>query len=303
MRNTPKISVVTACYNAADFIEHTINSVLQQRYDNIEYIIIDGGSTDGTCAIIERYGSNIDYFVSEPDSGQYSAIQKGFSQATGDVFCWLNADDILMPWALDVVGAIFHDHPGVEWITGTPAFLDKAGHLTELYSATAAYPRDYIKNGWYDRQHGGFLQQENMFWRRSLWEKSGGLDCAYRLAADYELWCKFAQHASLIPVTVPLAAFRRLPGVQRSSLDAEAYDNEVSRARLQFQRVPILWRFLSGLGDIARGFARLIRIKKAPILTYEQSTNSWIYLESYRSISRHSLSGLFLEFARRKRKV
>ena len=89
-----KISVVTVCYNMAQYIETTIKSVLSQDYPNLEYIVIDGGSTDGTQQIIEKYKDQLAYYVSEPDNGMYDAINKGFSKATGDIIAWINADDV-----------------------------------------------------------------------------------------------------------------------------------------------------------------------------------------------------------------
>lgn len=300
--HVPKISVVTACFNAENHIRQTLESVINQKYPNVEFIVVDGGSTDGTTEIISEYLPYIHHFISEPDKGQYDAIRKGFRLSSGDVLCWLNADDMYLPWTFEAVGQIFAQNLAVEWITGLPAFLDEAGVLTEVYSAPAAYPQEFIKNGWYDRWHGGFLQQESMFWRRSLWERSEGLDPSLTLAADFELWRSFSRLVPLIPVTIPLAAFRRLPGVQRSSLNAAVYDDEVARARSASANVPMMWRLLAKGGDVGRGLARALIFKRAPVVTYDQDTKKWVYLETIRSISRQSLSRLLLEYHNRKRK-
>src|SRR5580704_13795105 len=98
--NEPKISVITCCYNHAQFIEETIQSVLDQNYTNLEYIVIDGGSTDGSAEIIASYATRLSYWISEPDNGQTDALIKGFARATGDILCWLCSDDVFEPWTL-----------------------------------------------------------------------------------------------------------------------------------------------------------------------------------------------------------
>src|SRR4051812_14719662 len=112
-----KISVITPSFNQAQYLEMTMMSVSSQTGCELEYIVIDGGSTDGSADIIRRYSSRLSYWLSEPDNGQYFAIQKGLQRATGDVLCWLNSDDILLPNALAVVAKMFQDCPSVEWIT------------------------------------------------------------------------------------------------------------------------------------------------------------------------------------------
>jgi glycosyltransferase involved in cell wall biosynthesis len=117
-----KISVITVCRNAEQYIRACIESVVQQDYANVEYIIIDGASDDGTVGIIKEYESKIHFFVSEKDSGPAEALNKGFSKASGDILCWLNADDKFHPYALSTVAKIFSDLPKVDWITGFPSW-------------------------------------------------------------------------------------------------------------------------------------------------------------------------------------
>jgi Glycosyl transferase family 2 len=295
-----KISVITACYNAEEFIERTIRSVLDQDYSNLEYIIIDGASSDRTFDIVKRYERHLAVCVSEPDQGQYHAINRGMGYATGDVQCWLNADDVYLPWTLSVVAEIFASHPNIDWVTGLPAFLNRGGQLTGVYGQIAAYPRRHIVNGWYNRQLGGFLQQENMFWRRSLWEKSGGLDLGLRYAADYALWSKFARHAELVPVGVPLAAFRRLPGEQRSSVGAKEYDAEVAAVAQSLEQPSRIWLWLARRSLVARSLCRLLINRRAPAIIYDDAKDQWRKTESRRSISRVSLSTLILNHVLRR---
>lgn len=295
-----KISVITVCFNAAPYIEMTLRSVLEQDYPNLEFIVIDGASTDGTQKIIEKYRDRINHYVSEPDGGQYAAIQKGLSLATGDVMCWLNADDTHMPWTYSVVGDIFNDHPNVEWITGLPAFLNRRGQMTAIYGAVGSYPQHFIANGWFNRNLGGFLQQESMFWRRSLWDKTSGLDLNMHYAADYALWLQLARHAQLVPVSVPLAAFRRLPGEQRSSLGSDKYDDEVTKLVGQLKTPPLLWRWASRGGVVLRSLARLVIRHRAPAILYDETTERWRVVTTRRAIVRVGTRELALMFSLRR---
>lgn len=291
-----KISVVTACFNAVGFIETTLKSVIDQDYSDLEYIVIDGGSSDGTCEIIERYRHKLAYYVSEPDGGQYEAIQKGLNRATGDVLCWLNADDILMPWTLSVVSEVFSEHTDVQWITGLPSFLNRKGQMTAVYGSVAAYPRAFVVNGWYGQLLGGYLQQESMFWRRNLWVQAGGLELSLRYAADYELWTRFARCADLVPVAVPLAAFRKLPGEQRSSVGSDKYEAEVKKVMTRLKPAPVFWRVLAKGGVVVRSFARLFIYSKQTAIVYDDTSRRWKVISSYRSISRLALRDLILQF-------
>lgn len=295
-----RISVVTACFNAAAYIDATLRSVLDQGYPELEYIVIDGGSTDGTCEIIERYKDRLSYYVSEPDGGQYEAIQKGLSIATGEVMCWLNADDVFLPWTLSLVGEIFTAHPEVGWITGLPGFLNRRGQMTSVYGSVAAYPRHFIANGWYNHDLGGYLQQESMLWRRSLWNKAGGLDLSLRYAADYELWARFARHDDLIPVAAPLAAFRKLPGEQRSSVGSDRYEAEVAQVNAKLKPPPPLWRMVARGGIIARSLARQIIFSRQPAILYDEGMGRWRKVTTRRPIARLGLRELALQFALRR---
>jgi len=114
---TPLLSIVTPSFNQAPFLGETIASVLDQNYSAREYIVIDGGSADGSVDIIRQHADRITYWVSKPDRGQYDAINKGFGRASGEIMAWINADDMYAPWAFSVVGEIFATHPEVEWLT------------------------------------------------------------------------------------------------------------------------------------------------------------------------------------------
>jgi len=125
----PKITVVTPNYNQDRFIEHAILSVLNQEYPNLEYIIIDGGSTDDSVSIIKKYEDKLHYWVSEKDSGMYNAINRGFSMSSGEIMCWINSDDILMENSLNIVSKIFVNNSRIKWVQGLPTVINENGDI------------------------------------------------------------------------------------------------------------------------------------------------------------------------------
>lgn len=302
MRIRSRISLVTASYNMERYIEETLASVTGQHNANLEYILIDGASTDGTMSIVSRYRDSIDIVQSEPDEGQYHAINKGFSLSTGDIMAWINADDVLMPWTLSVVHEIFESYPEIDWITGLPSFLNEKGQLVQTQSSLPVYPRKFIANGWYQEKLGAYLQQESMFWRRSLWNQAGGgLDLKYGLAADFELWTRFAKFADLVPVGVPLAAFRERPGEQRSSHGAEGYAAEVAEICKEKKPPPWLWRRIAQRGLISRSLARLLIWHRGNSVVYDRRRGQWTKIGRWRSISRIGVDDLADQWLLRRR--
>ena len=225
----PKISIVTPNYNYADLVETTIRSVTLQQYPNLEYIVIDDGSTDASVDRIERHRSRLAYFEHQPNQGQYPAINKGFSHATGEVFGWINSDDIYLPWTLRAVGTIFARHPEVQWIIGHPSRIHDG--TVHAIGKLTPYPRDLIREGFFHGGPGGvgWIQQESCFWRRGLWEKAGPLRTDLRYAADYELWTRFARHAELYATTTLLGGFSVRGRQNRSIANRGKYLDEVNQ--------------------------------------------------------------------------
>lgn len=227
----PKISIVTPSFNSKELIADTINSVLGQNYPNFEYIIIDGGSTDGTPQVIEQYANQLSYWHSKKDAGQYDAINQGFAKSTGEIMCWLNADDMLLPNSLFVVAEVFDQLKQVEWLSSLqPASWDASGHLAEV-RFLPGFSKQAFLDGLYlptTAKKGYWMQQESTFWRRSLWEKAGSCIPNFHLAGDFALWCKFYEHTELFGLTYPLGGFRMLEG-QRSE-DHQTYMSEAQRA-------------------------------------------------------------------------
>src|SRR6185369_2074543 len=133
----PSVSIVTPSFNQGHYLEQCIDSILSQNYPNLEYIIIDGGSTDGSVEIIKKYEKHLTYWQSQPDNGHYSAVNEGFARATGDILCWLNSDDLFHKDGLFKVASVFKGHEDVEFITGKRVGFDAEGNLLsyghELY--------------------------------------------------------------------------------------------------------------------------------------------------------------------------
>jgi predicted O-linked N-acetylglucosamine transferase (SPINDLY family)/glycosyltransferase involved in cell wall biosynthesis/ubiquinone/menaquinone biosynthesis C-methylase UbiE len=225
--NLPKISIVTPSLNRGEFLEECIDSVLSQNYPNLEYIIMDGGSRDGSVEIIKKYEKYLTYWQSKPDGGHYAAVNAGFSRATGEIMGWLNADDKYHAGAFFKVAAAFAENPEVEWITGRPTEWNREGKLTDIAKFLPPWSRsDLLNNGW--QKYGRWIQQESTFWKRSLWEKSGGnLNADLQLAADFELWMRFSRHAQLFGVDALIGGFRSHEN-QRSKMFKNQYLQEVS---------------------------------------------------------------------------
>ena len=216
----PKISIVTPVFNQVRYIEETIKSILDQGYPNLEYIIIDGGSTDGTVDIIKKYESQLAYWVSEPDHGLYDALQKGFDHSTGDIMAWLNADDLYVNGCLKNVANVFENHKEINWLTGTHTHCDSNGNI--LYNWPG---RRFCKYHFLMRDYQ-WIGQENTFWRRSLWERAGSrLAVEMRLAGDFELWLRFFNYEPLYYVKTSFGVYRRREG--QLSAEMDKYTEEV----------------------------------------------------------------------------
>lgn len=220
----PRISIVTPSLNQADYLEDTLSSVVAQGYPNLEYVVVDGGSTDDSAGIIKRHEKDISFWISEPDKGHADALNKGFARTTGETMGWLNSSDVYYPWTLETVADVFHDLPEVEWIEGVQSYVD-VGPRPKSVAAAFCNRYDLLAD-----LHPK-IKQESVFWRRSLWERAGGrLDDTLRLACDYALWVKFSRYAALHHVGTILAAFRYHED-RRSHLLREDYACEARRVR------------------------------------------------------------------------
>ncbi len=202
--NPLRISVVTPSFNQAQFLDAAMQSVLCQNYANLEYVVMDGGSTDGSVDLIRRRSSQLHYWISEPDDGPGDAINKGFARTTGDIMAWLNSDDMYQPWTFAVVDEIFRAFPVVDWITGIPAFWDVKGRIIGAHSNYPKTKFDYLLGNYQ------WIQQESVFWRRALWDRAGGrLNTPQtKIAIDTELWSRFFDLTQLYHVGCIIGGFR-----------------------------------------------------------------------------------------------
>jgi glycosyltransferase involved in cell wall biosynthesis len=186
----PLVSIVTPSFNQAHYLESTILSVLEQDYPNIEYIIVDGGSSDGSVEIIRRYANRLAWWVSEKDNGQTDAINKGFNRMKGDILAWLNSDDTYEKNAVREAVSFLQEQPEVGLVYGGANFIDENGRTIGHFPAAQTNYRRL-------RQGYVHIPQQSAFWRADLWRKVGPLDPSFFFAMDYDLWVRLA---ALAPV-------------------------------------------------------------------------------------------------------
>ncbi len=218
----PRITVVTPSFNQARFLEKTLRSVLTQGYSNLEYIVVDGGSTDGSVDILRRYADHLAYWVSEPDRGATDALIKGFSRSTGDILCYLNSDDLYEPWTLREVAQFFLAHPGADVVYGDSIWIDVA-------DSPIRPKKEHPFNRFIWLYDHDYIPQPSTFWRRGLYEQVGGLDVAFDLAMDADLWDRFAEVTHLHHVRRVWSRMRLYPEQK----------NQRFRARSDFEDVLI----------------------------------------------------------------
>ena len=262
----PRISIVTPSFNQAPYLEAAMTSVLSQHYPALDYVVMDGGSTDGSVEIIRRHESQLAHWATGPDGGHYAAVNAGFARTSGEIMAWLNADDQYLPWTFSVVGEVFAQLPEIEWVTTRwPLRWDKRGRAVRC-AERSGFAREAFFRGAYAPGDGRpVIQQESTFWRRSLWERAGGrLDPEFALGGDFELWARFFQHAELYAIDTPLGGFR-MHGDQRSAHHREQYDRDVQRA-------------LSLHGGATAGLlARVLPSRNdAKIVRFNKNTDAWV---------------------------
>lgn len=239
-----KISIVTPVLNGESYIQETIHSILGQEGDfEIEYVVADGLSSDGTLEMVRQIFKDVESgnypikckhvsvkLLSQKDSGLYDAINMGFSHTSGEVMAYLNADDVYRPGALQTVANIF-THSNAEWISGKSDVIDEESELVSP-GKNYWYNRTWIMAGLHGRKLH-FIQQDSVFWKRSLWIKIGSIDKTFKLAGDLYLWQKFSQHADLINFDLSVSAFRLRKG--QLSSDLRKYLKETTK--IQFTKL------------------------------------------------------------------
>jgi glycosyltransferase involved in cell wall biosynthesis len=190
MDSFPKISVVVPSFNQAKYLELTLRSIIDQNYPNLELMVIDGGSKDGSLDIILKYENHMKFWCSEQDGGQTFGIIKGFSHATGDILCFLNSDDLFEPGSLHEVGIYFAKHLDADAVYGDTLWIDAEGN--------AIRPQKEIPFSRFIFLHTyNYIPGMSMFWRRAIYDKVGGLNPAFQMAFDADLWMRFSDHGTI----------------------------------------------------------------------------------------------------------
>lgn len=186
----PTVSIVTPSFNQARYLEATIQSVLSQDYPRIEYLIVDGGSTDDSVDILKKYSNRLAWWVSEKDRGQTDAINKGFARTTGDILAWINSDDTYEPRAVGQAVKYLIEHPEVGMVYADCNYINEAGHVIGRFPA-AQTDLQRLRSGYVH------IPQQTMFFRTELWKQVGPLDPSFYFAMDYDLWTRLAARSRL----------------------------------------------------------------------------------------------------------
>jgi glycosyltransferase involved in cell wall biosynthesis len=235
-----RLTIITPSFNQAPFVERTIASILDQGYPDLEYIVMDGGSTDGTVEILNRY-SDLLVWRSEPDNGQSDAINKGLRMATGDVVAFLNSDDTYAPGALAKVAGYFERHPDMQWAYGKCRIIDEQDR--EIRRPITLYKNLLLRSYSYRKLLAeNFISQPATFWRRGLHDEVGYLNEDEHYVMDYEFWLRLGRlhPAGVIPDY--LANFRMYDDSKSGSLSNPQFQDElrVAKAFSNGDRLPIL---------------------------------------------------------------
>jgi glycosyltransferase involved in cell wall biosynthesis len=248
MTAIPKISVITCSYQQAPFLELAMRSVLEQRYPNLEYLVVDGGSTDGSVALIERYSDSLAYRVSEKDHGQSEALNKGLRKSSGEIIGWLCSDDLLFPGSLEAVANYFAANPSVDAVYGDAILIDVHGKVLRAKREMGFSPFSIL----YDHN---YIPQPSMFWRRSLMEKVGFLDESLHLSMDADYWMRFALLGRVKHMRNFLSCMRN-HNAQKVFLDRPGVFQEATLLRLRYSKVFTL----DAITKLLKWYARLYRI-------------------------------------------
>lgn len=227
MSPLPTISVVTPCFNMKSYIGRTIRATLANLAPGDEYIVIDGGSTDGTTEVIAQHANELTYWTSEPDRGYADALAKGFARATGDILCWINASDLHLGGTFDRVRTIFASSD-VDLVFGDDFYIDEQDRVI-------SFSRGYVHDLRAAMLYGGWAPlQDACFWRRNLYVSAGGMDVSLKYAADYDLFLRMSGRGRSSYIPMAFSAFRR-HAEQKSISGKVAYRHERMAVRAREQ--------------------------------------------------------------------
>jgi len=232
----PKISVITPSYNQGIYIEETIQSVLNQNYPNLEYIIIDGGSSDSTVEIIKKYESKIDFWVSEKDKGQADAINRGFAKATGDILCWLNSDDYFFPETLKYVASQLN--------------IEKKeilfGEVDHIFEPDKAVKHSNVKNKYenYNLELYDYIIQPGSFWTKKVWESTGAVDENLHFVFDWECFLRAKKNNTEFKYSNKVMSMYRVHAAHKTSNGGEKRQKEIEYILKKYSDEKMLKAFI-----------------------------------------------------------
>lgn len=207
------VSIVTPSFNQGPYLEQTMRSVLEQDYPRIEYLVIDGGSTDNSVEIIKKYADHLTYWVSEKDSGQAEAINKGLARAKGDILAWVNSDDYYLPGAVSAAVKSFEENPDAVMVYGDMLAVDGNGQTINIQKFKQLSLQDLLCFQ--------IIGQSSVFFRRSAWEKVGPLEPTFHFMLDHHLWIRLAQQGKILHVPKVWSAARYHPQAKNRARAAE----------------------------------------------------------------------------------
>jgi GT2 family glycosyltransferase len=246
------VSIITPSFNQARYLEATIQSVLSQDYPRLEYIVIDGASTDGSVEIIKKHENRLAYWVSEKDKGQADAINKGLASANGDIVAWLNSDDYYLPNAISSAVKVFDENPDVVMAYGNMLTVDEQGRTINVLK--------YKQLSLEDLLCFQIIGQPAVFFRREAYEKTGGLDTTFHFLLDHHLWIRIAQLGKILHLPQTWAAARYHAEAKNRAKAAE-FGREAFRILDWVKRQPELASAISSVGRRARASAHRVNAR------------------------------------------
>jgi len=233
----PLVSIVTPVFNGRMYLEQTIQSVIGQTYDNVEYIVVDGGSTDGSIEIIRKYEKKIDYWLTESDSGMYEAINKGLESASGDILAYINCDDLYYPDSVKMAVEYFKTHLSTELIYGNCDFIGAKGNFLYTYR----YPKFRFEH--FISLNVSSIPQQATFWRKDTHEKIGYFDTTFKLCGDFDFYAKAGKNCRIDHLNAALARYR-LHGKSLTALQGHRNREEVNMIHIKYDNRNRVWRMI-----------------------------------------------------------
>ncbi len=263
----PRISITTPSYNQAPYLEETIRSVLLQNYCDLEYFVIDGGSTDGSVDIIRKYESWLTGWISEPDDGQSAAINKGWRRSSGELIAWLNSDDAYEPGALFKIATFAVGNPDVELMYGDCWIVDQEGRPVRMAPADSFDLARLLADDW-------IIPQQSAFVRRTVYDDLGGVDESLHYVMDWEYWLRIALAGRRIRYTpIPVAMFRTWPGRKSGT----------QQSKWVAEKLGVLDRIY----DRSAGAANIRRLRRSAYNAVHLKTAKAMYKDGLHKQARH----------------